>query len=121
MKNTPSAGTPAIDRATFRELQTTTGEEFVVELVQAFLADAPALLAALHAAHSAGDIAAFRRAAHSLKSNANTFGALALSAQARTLEETGLVALGAQAGPALQALQGAYAAADSELRALCHG
>ena len=39
---------------------------------------------------AAGDAERFRRAAHSLKSNSNTFGALALGALARELELGGL-------------------------------
>lgn len=110
-----------IDLATFKELQANTGEDFVVELVDAFLADAPMLLQALQAAQAGADANAFRRAAHSLKSNGNTFGALAFAAQARELEETGLVALGSGADAALQRLAQAYAAVDAQLRALCHG
>ena len=77
---------PTIDPATFEGLQQTTGEEFVNELVTTFLAEAPVMLTALRAALDARDAAAFRRAAHSLKSNANTFGALTLGSMARELE-----------------------------------
>ena len=110
-----------IDAATFAELQANTGADFVVELVDAFLADAPPLLAAMRTAQSAGDAVAFRRAAHSLKSNGLTFGAFEFSAQARELEETGLVALGDQVVPKLQQLEGAYAAVASALHKLNHG
>ena len=48
------------------------------------------MLAELRSARAAGDAERFRRAAHSLKSNSNTFGALALGAQARALELKGL-------------------------------
>ncbi len=50
------------------------------ELVDTFLAEAPAMLDDLRAALAANDAERFRRAAHSLKSNSNTFGALALGA-----------------------------------------
>jgi HPt (histidine-containing phosphotransfer) domain-containing protein len=110
-----------IDWATFKELQAATGADFVVELVDAFLADAPLLLKALQAALAASDPAAFRRAAHSLKSNGNTFGAFGFSALARELEETPLAALGARAAALLAALEASYAQVDAELRALCHG
>ena len=79
---------PAIDHATFTELQATAGAEFVVELVDTFLEEAPQMLAELRAA--ARDADAFRRAAHSLKSNSLTFGALTLGAMARELEFGGL-------------------------------
>jgi histidine phosphotransfer protein HptB len=77
---------PTIDPATFEGLQQTTGKEFVNELVTTFLAEAPVMLTALRAALDAHDAAAFRRSAHSLKSNANTFGALTLGSMARELE-----------------------------------
>ena len=70
---------PTIDRATFAELEQTAGAEFAVELVDTFLAEAPAMLADLRAALAAGDADAFRRTAHSLKSNGNTFGVLTLA------------------------------------------
>ena len=54
------------------------------------------MLAELRSARAAGDAERFRRAAHSLKSNSNTFGALALGALARELELNGLDADPAQ-------------------------
>jgi len=79
-----------IDLATFNELQETAGAEFVGELVGTFLEEAPVMLADLRGALAAGDADKFRRAAHSLKSNSNTFGALALGAMAKDLELSGL-------------------------------
>ena len=75
-----------IDAATFAELQESAGADFVKELVQTFLEEAPAMLAELREALAAGHADAFRRAAHSLKSNSLTFGAGALAALARDLE-----------------------------------
>jgi HPt (histidine-containing phosphotransfer) domain-containing protein len=72
----------AIDPAVFEELQATAGAEFVRELIDTFLAEAPAMLGELREAFDAGDAERFRRTAHSLKSNGNTFGALALGALA---------------------------------------
>ena len=68
---------PTIDRATFDALKETTGAEFVLELVDTFLEEAPTMLNDLRDALAAQDADKFRRAAHSLKSNCNTFGALA--------------------------------------------
>jgi len=110
-----------IDAAVFADLQASTDADFVVELVDAFLADAPPLMSALRTALAAGDATTFRRTAHSLKSNGNAFGALEFSALARELEETGMPAVGEQAESKLQALEEAYATAASALRALCHG
>jgi HPt (histidine-containing phosphotransfer) domain-containing protein len=104
-----------IDRATFAELQSTAGAEFVGELIDTFLEEAPAMLAELRDSLVAGRADAFRRAAHSLKSNASTFGALALAALARELELQGI---DAQAPAAVAALAQHYEAVALELRAL---
>jgi HPt (histidine-containing phosphotransfer) domain-containing protein len=77
---------PTIDNATFDELKETAGADFAIELVDTFLTEAPSMLAELRRAFTAGDVDSFRRAAHSLKSNSNTFGALALGVMARELE-----------------------------------
>jgi HPt (histidine-containing phosphotransfer) domain-containing protein len=119
MPNDP--GTSAvIDRATFNELQATTDADFVAELVDAFLADAPVLLKALQAALAASDPAAFRRAAHSLKSNGSTFGAYGFSALARELEETPLATFGSRTGASLSDLEASYALVAAQLRSMCH-
>jgi len=110
---------PTIDPATLAELQETAGAAFVVELVDTFLAEAPLMLDDLKSALAAGDGDRFRRAAHSLKSNSNTFGALTLGAMARELELTGLDRALAAGGAPLDALADEYsrvAAALSELR-----
>jgi histidine phosphotransfer protein HptB len=82
-----------IDPAAWAELQQTAGEDFVAELVQTLLEEAPTMLQALREAQAAAHADDFRRNAHSLKSNALTFGALALAAQARALEQGGLSAV----------------------------
>ena len=77
---------PIIDGATFEELKHMSGEDFINELIDAFLDDAPAMLENMKTALEAGDVESFRRNAHSLKSNANTFGAMELGALAKELE-----------------------------------
>ena len=79
-----------IDPHTFDELQATAGADFVAELVDTFAEEAPRLLAELRNALAAGAAERFRRAAHSLKSNSNTFGATRLAGMARALELEGL-------------------------------
>ncbi len=108
---------PIIDAATFAELQASAGADFVGDLVDTFLEEAPIMLAELKSALAASQAEPFRRAAHSLKSNANTFGALALGTIARNLELGGLDA--GKAPGALDRLDQEYrraAAALSELR-----
>ena len=104
-----------IDATTFAELQDAAGSDFVAELIATFLEEAPGMLAALRSAHAGPDADAFRRAAHSLKSNAHTFGATRLAALARKLELGGLIV---DTAP-LDALEAEYrkvAAALQELR-----
>jgi HPt (histidine-containing phosphotransfer) domain-containing protein len=106
-----------IDPQVFAELQDAAGADFVGELIGTFLEEAPALLAEVHAASAAGQAEAFKRAAHSLKANAQTFGALALGERARALELGGLP----PGEGAITALDAAYAAAAAALEALRHG
>ena len=103
-----------IDHAIFNELQQTVGADFVGELVDTFFEEAPQMLAELRTALAARAAEPFRRAAHSLKTNANTFGALALGAQARVLEQGGLPS----DATGLDALETLYARTATALRAL---
>jgi histidine phosphotransfer protein HptB len=79
-----------IDTSVFKDLSEAMGAEFAVELVNTFLSDAPNMIAELKDAMAGGDADTFRRAAHSIKSNAEVFGASMLADQARSLELGGL-------------------------------
>jgi HPt (histidine-containing phosphotransfer) domain-containing protein len=59
---------------------------FVGELVEQFLDDSPSLLAAARRGIDVDDAEEVRRAAHTLKSNAATFGANELAERCRALE-----------------------------------
>ena len=63
--------------------------EFLAELIDTFLSTTARLMAELHQALEQGDAASFERAAHSFKSNAATFGAMALADLCRELELQG--------------------------------
>ncbi|MCA3251854.1 MAG: Hpt domain-containing protein [Pseudomonadota bacterium] len=106
-----------IDPQTFGELQANAGADFVVELVDTFATEAPTLVAEMRAALAAGAAERFRRAAHSLKSNSNTFGAGVLAEQARALELGGLPA---DAAP-LDALKAELERSVAALRDLARG
>ncbi|MEO5845454.1 MAG: Hpt domain-containing protein [Caldimonas sp.] len=108
-----------IDATTFAELQASAGADFVGELIDTFLEEAPVMLAELKSALAAGQAEPFRRAAHSLKSNANTFGALALGSVAREFELGGLAA--GKAVGALDRLEQAYRRAAAALLELKGG
>ena len=80
---------PAIDAATFANLLEMTGGdvEFVDELVDTYLDDGDAQLAALREAVASGRTEDLVRPAHSLKSSSLNVGALVLGELARDLEE----------------------------------
>jgi HPt (histidine-containing phosphotransfer) domain-containing protein len=77
-----------IERAALDELVAMTGGEraFLGELIDTFVTDAASMLAELDAAVAAGDDAALLRPAHSLKSNALSFGAHRLTELCRAVE-----------------------------------
>jgi len=107
-----------IDRDTFDALRETTGDDFVRELVGTFLEEAPSMLADLGDALAHGDADRFRRAAHSLKSNGNTFGALALGALAKDLELSGVASVRERGPEPLTPIADEYARVAAELTAL---
>jgi len=107
-----------IDRDTFKALQETAGADFVVELVDAFLEEAPIMFESMASGLAAKDADKFRRAAHSLKSNSNTFGATALAALAKDLELSGLQAA-LDKPDALGPARAEYARVAAALKDLC--
>src|SRR5512143_2377604 len=107
-----------IDLATFEELKRMSGADFMGELIDTFLEDAPKLMGELQSALKAGNAEAFRRAAHSLKSNAATFGAGQLSEQARQLEMLGKEGRLKETGNRIRALESSFEAVSRELKGL---
>jgi PAS domain S-box-containing protein len=83
-------GNGVIDETAFRRfLDSVGGDEdpgFVADLIAQFLRDAPGLVTAIREGQAAGDADGVRRAAHTLKSNAATFGATDLAERSRRLE-----------------------------------
>ena len=110
-----------IDLATFEDLKATAGADFVRELVDTFLVEAPAMLADLRAAFDANDAERFRRIAHSLKSNSNTFGATTLAGIAKKLELDGLASVRPAGSAALEGVNGEYARVARRLAELSRG
>lgn len=109
---------PIIDRTTFDELKQMSGDDFINELIDTFLEDAPKMIAEMQTAHAANQAEVLRRAAHSMKSNANTFGAGELAALSKELEMLGKENKLVEAGSRLKALEEACAAACAELKGL---
>jgi HPt (histidine-containing phosphotransfer) domain-containing protein len=108
---------PVIDKATFEELKQLSGADFINELIDAFLEDGPQMIGQMEAALAAGDVESFRRNAHSLKSNANTFGAKELGALAKELEMMGKEK-NLNVGNRLQILREEFKRVDEELRGM---
>ncbi len=109
---------PVIDTNTFNELKQMSGEDFINELIDTFLEDGPKLIGEIQAALQANDADVFRRAAHSLKSNAATFGASQLAALAKELEALGKENKIQETGGRLEVLKEAYESASAELKGL---
>lgn len=108
---------PVIDITIFNELKEMSGEDYINELIDAFLDDAPNMISAMRTAIAAQDVESFRRNAHSLKSNANTFGATELGVLAKELEymarENNLIV-----GNKLDAVNESFLAAAEELKGM---
>ena len=104
-----------IDLPTFDALRLSVGDEFAAELVDTFLQEAPAILAQLRAAMGAGDADGYRRAAHSLKGNGNTFGALEFASVAGAIEQRGITGDAAADTSMVDALDTAYIAVAADL------
>ena len=81
--------TSVLDQATLERLRATMGAGFLDELLPTFLEDSQELVGTIRRALAENDVDSFRRAAHSLKSNAASFGAMTLSTLAKDLEALG--------------------------------
>lgn len=109
---------PVIDKTTFNELKQMSGAEFINELIDTFLDDAPKMTGELKSALGANDADSFRRAAHSMKSNAATFGASHLAKLAKDLEMLGRENKLEETGDTLKALEEALKSACEELKGM---
>jgi HPt (histidine-containing phosphotransfer) domain-containing protein len=77
---------PLLDEALFAELFGDGDAEFVSEIVDLFLADAPQRIADVIAAVDRGEARALNRAAHSLKGSSQCIGAMRLGRLGETIE-----------------------------------
>ena len=109
---------PVIDEKTFDELKQISGAEFINELIDTFLEDSPKLIEEMESALKTNSVDSFRRAAHSLKSNAATFGASELFTHAKELEMLGKENKINETGDRLKALEEAYESVRKELSGL---
>lgn len=109
--------TSQIDMNTFNDLKDSTGADYIGELIDAFLDDAPNLFAQMKSALENKDAESFRRAAHSMKSNAATFGAMELSTLAKELESLGREN-NLEIGNRLGIMEESFRQVESQLRVL---
>jgi HPt (histidine-containing phosphotransfer) domain-containing protein len=107
---------PVIDEAAFANLVAMTGEDFIGELVAAYVEEAPPLLAEMERALAAGQAEDFARAAHSLKSSSASLGALGFSEQARQMEGLGRSGDLAGAGERMELFVAEYARVERALK-----
>ena len=77
----------SLDDGALKNLRDLGGDDFLGEVVDAFLADAPELLATLRRSLDEQSAEELRRAAHTLKSNGATLGAGEFAELCRTLEQ----------------------------------
>jgi HPt (histidine-containing phosphotransfer) domain-containing protein len=108
-----------LDPAALANLLDITGGDaaFVDELVDTFLADAEAQLAALHAAVASDDSAAIQRPAHSLKTNSLNVGATVLADLTKALEQDARAGSVPDAGTRVEAVAVEFGAVREALLA----
>ncbi len=80
-------GYVSLDDGALTSLRDLGGDEFLGEVIDAFLADAPELVATLRRSLDSRNDEELRRAAHTLKSNGATLGAEGFAELCRTLEQ----------------------------------
>lgn len=110
---------PPLDPAAFARLDEVTGGEAaaVADLIDTFLEDSPQLLSTMKVAASGGDAAALRLAAHSLKSNSLSFGALTLGELCGEVEAAARGGRPGDLSGLLARVEAEYARVDAALRA----
>ncbi|TJZ54121.1 response regulator [Streptomyces piniterrae] len=111
----PSAAPPVLDTPTFQRLVGSFGEEFVSQLVDAFLEDSPELIESLRRGLDEGEAGELRRAAHTLKSHAHTFGFPRLVQPCQDAEELGAGGDLSAAAPLVSRIEVEYRAARDGL------
>jgi HPt (histidine-containing phosphotransfer) domain-containing protein len=109
-----------IDLPTFEALKDAMGADYILEVVQVYLEETPKLLSDLRQALEKQDCEGFRRAAHSIKSTSNSFGALDFGAEARGLEMMGREGKLEGAAPKVEALEANYLVVKQALEELSH-
>ena len=109
-----------LDEAVLEELRASVQGDraFVVELIEAYLADGATHIEAISAAVDGGDATALVRPAHTLKSSSATLGASRIATTARELEMLGRSgALGSGVGDLIGRVREDWPATTEAMRA----
>jgi HPt (histidine-containing phosphotransfer) domain-containing protein len=105
-----------LDASALEHLEEATADPaFVADLVDTFLRNAPALLASLRSAQQTGQADELRRTAHTLKSNARTFGAAPLADLCQALESKAKAGLIDDAAQLVAEIEDSYARVEGAL------
>lgn len=108
---------PRFDDKPLAMLRRVGRESLARKMIDLFLGSAPGRVAAIAAAHAAGDLTAAGRAAHSLKPSAGQLGAVALQSVCQEIEDASTAGDAAAVGSLLPRLADEFSATDSWLRA----
>jgi HPt (histidine-containing phosphotransfer) domain-containing protein len=108
----------SLDDAALASLRDLGGDEFLGEVIDAFLADAPGLVASLRSSLAERNGEELRRAAHTLKSNGATLGAAAFAELCRDLEQRAKAGELDGASELVERIEHEYAPLEGALAAL---
>ena len=109
-----------IDMQVFNELKDTLGDDYIYELLVTLFEEAPKNILEMTTAFSNGDADTFRRSAHTLKSNAQSFGATSLWKLCNDLEKLARQGQLNQVEDMLDTLQVEYQKAVDALKGIHH-
>jgi CheY-like chemotaxis protein/HPt (histidine-containing phosphotransfer) domain-containing protein len=108
----------SLDDGALENLRDLGGDEFLGEVIDAFLGDAPALIATLRRSLDETNTEELRRAAHTLKSNGATLGAEGFAGLCRTLEHSAKAGDLAEAPTLVDRIEQQYRPLEEALSAL---
>ncbi|WP_432142147.1 response regulator [Streptomyces sp. bgisy084] len=106
---------PVLDAPAFQRLVGSFGTEFVGQLIDAFLEDSPRLIESLRRSLDEEKASELRRAAHTLKSHAHTFGFPRLVQPCQEAEDLGATGDLSEAAPLVSRIEVEYRAAREGL------
>ncbi|MEO5569084.1 MAG: Hpt domain-containing protein [Gemmatimonadaceae bacterium] len=108
---------PRFDDKPLAMLRRVGRESLARKMTDLFLGSAAGRVAAIAAAHAAGDLPTVGRTAHSLKPSAGQLGAVALQSVCQEIEEAATIGDVAAVGALLPRLAEEFSATDAWLRA----